>query len=90
MTEHNHSVRSLRSKVYWWIERPDRDAIGPKVLEVALILLILMNVTAVILETEATIYANWKDFFAVFEGISISIFITRASLFNCADGSKNI
>lgn len=69
------TTSSLRAKVYWWLERPDREALGPKLLELALIILIIFNVTAVILETEESIYANWKNSFGLFEGISLSIFI---------------
>ncbi len=71
MSEHT----SLRARVYWWLERPDREARGPRSLEIALILLITANVTAVILETVDTIYATWQPAFDVFERISLTIFI---------------
>ncbi|SHG90525.1 voltage-gated potassium channel [Cognatiyoonia sediminum] len=71
MSEH----ASLRARVYWWLERPDREARGPRLLEIALILLITANVTAVILETVSTIYAVWQPAFDVFERISLTMFI---------------
>ncbi len=37
----------LRQRVYWWLERPDRAATGPWMLEIALIALITLNVAAV-------------------------------------------
>ena len=67
----------LRASVYWWLERPDREARGPKALEIALILLIALNVTAVILETVDTIYADWQNVFDLFERVSLSIFIVE-------------
>lgn len=65
----------LRIKVYWWLERPDREALGPKLLEMALILLIILNVSAVILETVDSIYISWKISFDFFEATSLAIFI---------------
>ena len=69
------SKNKLRAKVYWWLERPDREAWGPKLLEVALVVLIILNVSAVILETVDSIYQSWERAFSVFEGISLCIFI---------------
>lgn len=71
MSEH----ASFRARVYWWLERPNREAKGPRVLEIALILLITANVAAVILETVDTYYAAWQSAFDVFERISLTIFI---------------
>ena len=51
---------SIRSKIYWWLERPERSASGPKIIEIALIVLIVLNVTAVILETVETVYSDWQ------------------------------
>lgn len=65
----------LRSRVYWWLERPERDAVGPRWLEIALIILISVNVGAVILETVDTIYSRWQTVFDVFERISLTIFV---------------
>ena len=75
MTESLPTENTLRQKVYWWLERPDRDALGPKILELALIVLIILNVSAVIIETVDSIYNNWKLAFNVFETISLSIFV---------------
>ncbi|MDX1452867.1 MAG: ion transporter [Oleiphilaceae bacterium] len=66
---------TLRAKVYWWLERPDRKALGPKILEISLIILIIANVTAVVLETVASIYSQWSDVFGVFEALSLGIFV---------------
>ncbi len=71
------SKNKLRAKVYWWLERPDREAWGPKLLEVALVVLIILNVSAVILETVDSIYQSWEGAFSVFEGISLCIFIVE-------------
>lgn len=68
---------SLRARVYWWLERPDRKAYGPKLLELALIVLIILNVGAVILETVDALYAKWRYAFDVFEAVSLIIFITE-------------
>ena len=65
----------LRAKVYWWLERPERAARGPWLLEVALIVLISLNVGAVILETVDSVYARWQPVFDIFEIFSLSIFI---------------
>ena len=65
----------LREKVYWWIERPDRNALGPKILEIALILLIILNVSAVIIETVDSIYSRWQSIFNWFEYISLGVFV---------------
>lgn len=65
---------TLRARVYWWLERTDRQARGPKLLEVALILLITLNVTAVILETVDAIYGRWQQAFDIFEAVSLCVF----------------
>ncbi|MEM7358259.1 MAG: ion transporter [Pseudomonadota bacterium] len=75
MTEIVSTQMSLRQRVYWWLERPDREALGPRLLEIALIVLIILNVSAVILETVDSIYSSWKPAFNLFEAISLSIFI---------------
>lgn len=66
--------RTLRARVYWWLERPDRNAVGPRYLEIALAILILVNVTAVILETVESYYVQWGPIFDGFERISLIIF----------------
>ena len=68
---------SIRSKIYWWLERPERSASGPKIIEIALIVLIVLNVTAVILETVDTVYSDWQVVFDIFEMFSVAIFITE-------------
>ncbi|MEM7563136.1 MAG: ion transporter [Pseudomonadota bacterium] len=68
---------SLRAKVYWWLERPDRGADGPRLLEIALILLITLNVGSVILETVDTVYARWQSTFDLFEVFSLSVFVAE-------------
>lgn len=64
----------MRKRLYWWIEREDKAALGPKILELLLITLILLNVVAVISETVDDLYARWKPFFEVFEVISLTVF----------------
>ena len=71
------SRKSARAHVYWWLERPERDAIGPWILEVALITLITLNVAAVILETVDPIYARWQQAFNVFEALSLTVFVAE-------------
>ena len=66
---------TLRAKVYWWLERPDRHALGPRLLEMALITLIIVNVVAVILETVQSIYTVWKPLFDAIEAVSLTVFI---------------
>ena len=68
---------TLRARVYWWLERPDRNANGPRLLEIALIVLISLNVGAVILETVAPIYARWQFAFDLFERVSLLVFIAE-------------
>lgn len=77
MTDTAFGRKSLRAQVYWWLERPDRDADGPRLLEIALIILITLNVAAVILETVDSIYLRWKLAFDLFEGISLIVFVTE-------------
>ncbi|MBO9451674.1 ion transporter [Tropicibacter sp. R16_0] len=77
MIEATHGNKSLRAKLYWWLERPDRSATGPWLLEIALIVLISLNVGAVILETVASIYAQWHFALNLFEGISLTVFIAE-------------
>ncbi|WP_170476557.1 ion transporter [Ruegeria arenilitoris] len=67
----------LRKKVYWWLERPDRVAIGPWLLEIALIALITLNVAAVLLETVDSIYARWGFALYLLEGFSLFVFIVE-------------
>ena len=67
--------RTARQRAYWWIERPERQAKGPRLLELTLILLIILNVTAVILETVEAIYLVWHQTFLIFERLSLCIFI---------------
>lgn len=74
MSELLASSSTTRRKLYWWLEREERDALGPKVLEIALIALITANVGAVILETVDPIYAQWKPIFDLFERTSLAIF----------------
>ena len=66
---------NLRARVYWWIERPDRNARGPRLFEIILIALIVINVTAVILETVESIYTKWQQAFTFFEHLSLIVFI---------------
>ncbi|WP_217359666.1 ion transporter [Ruegeria arenilitoris] len=68
---------SLRAKLYWWLERPDRSATGPWLLELSLILLISLNVTAVILETVASIYSQWHTALDLFETVSLVVFVAE-------------
>ena len=68
---------TLRARVYWWLERPDRVAAGPWLLEMALVALILVNVGAVILETVDSIYFRWKTLFDWFEGLSLTVFVVE-------------
>ena len=68
---------TLRSRVYWWLERPDRSATGPWVLEIALIVLISINVAAVILETVDVIYSRWSSVFNVLEALSLTVFVVE-------------
>lgn len=72
MTDASH--KNLRQWVYWWLEREDRNALGPRILEIALILLICFNVVAVILETVDPLYARWQEWFDTFEVISLVLF----------------
>lgn len=66
---------TLRARVYWWLERPDRTARGPRLLEHALIALITVNVASVILETVDPIYVRWFVPFTIFESFSLGVFI---------------
>ena len=75
MTEAARQAHSLRAKVYWWLERPDRAARGPLILEIALVLLISANVASVILETVTPIYLRWQPFFDTFEALSLTVFV---------------
>ncbi|WP_171171659.1 ion transporter [Ruegeria sp. HKCCA0370] len=67
----------LKRKVYWWLERPDRAATGPWLLEIALIALITLNVAAVILETVDSIYTRWGLALNLFEGFSLFVFVVE-------------
>lgn len=77
MNETTTGSSAVRATIYWWLERPDREALGPKLLEAALIVLIILNVTAVILETVDAIYFPWQRAFDVFEAASLCIFIVE-------------
>lgn len=77
MIERAPTSLTLRAHVYWWLERPDRNALGPWLLEAALIGLIILNVGAVILETVESIYAGWAVTFGIFEAISLTVFIVE-------------
>lgn len=75
MSNTSDTTNSLRSKTYWWVERPDQHALGPRLLEVALIVLIVLNVGAVIFETVDEFYRQWHYYFDLFEKISLAIFV---------------
>ncbi|WP_419739008.1 ion transporter [Ruegeria sp.] len=77
MTEAVKRANYLRKRVYWWLERPDRAATGPWVLELALIALITLNVAAVILETVDSIYDRWGVALNLFEGLSLFVFVVE-------------
>ncbi|MEX0277626.1 MAG: ion transporter [Ruegeria sp.] len=77
MSEAAIGSNCLRKKVYWWLERPDRGATGPWLLEIALIALITLNVAAVILETVDSIYARWGFALNLFEGLSLFVFVVE-------------
>ncbi len=68
---------SLRARVYWWLERPDRSAKGPKILEIALIGLITLNAVALILETVQSIYDRWDTPLVWFERFSLAVFLVE-------------
>lgn len=67
--------KRLRASVYWWLERPDRAAIGPWLLELALITLITVNVGAVIFETVDAVYFKAKLAFDTFEAVSLTVYV---------------
>lgn len=69
--------KPLRAKLYWWLERPNREARGPRILEITLITLISINVAAVILETVDSIYFRWQGIFDTFEAISLTVFVVE-------------
>ena len=75
MSETTLSNHGLRARTYWWLERPEREAIGPWLLEVALIVLITLNVGAVILETVDSIYLRWQAVLNLFEAVSLAVFV---------------
>lgn len=77
MTETSQKTANLRGKAYWWLERPDRTATGPWLLEAALIALIIANVACVILETVTPIYERWQSVFDLFETLSLSVFVVE-------------
>ncbi|WP_425084921.1 ion transporter [Ruegeria profundi] len=77
MTEAVTGANYLRKRVYWWLERPDRAATGPWVLELALIALITLNVAAVILETVDSIYDRWGFALNLFESLSLFVFVVE-------------
>ena len=77
MTEAMSVRRSLRARLYWWLERPDRSATGPWLVEIALVVLISLNVAAVILETVTPIYARWQVVLSIFEFTSLTLFVAE-------------
>jgi len=77
MTEAIQDQKTIRARFYWWLERPDRSATGPWLLEITLILLISLNVAAVILETVSSIYAEWHFALDFFEGVSLVVFVAE-------------
>ena len=77
MTEATSARKSLRERLYWWLERPDRSATGPWLLEVALIIVISLNVAAVIFETVTSFYLRWQVLLSIFELVSLALFVTE-------------
>lgn len=77
MSNHTKPTDSLRKKVFWWLERPERDATGPFLLELGLIALITLNVAAVILETVTPIYQRWQLHFDLFGGFALAVFVVE-------------
>ena len=65
---------SLRVKTYQLLESETRVSITAKVVTWLLILLIVSNVAATIVASEANYFLLYKDAFILFESISLSIF----------------
>lgn len=71
MTPQQHH---LRRRVYFLLEHPTRDNMLSILIEVALIVLIIINVIAVALETVGDLYATHHATFLTFDIFSVSIF----------------
>ncbi|HSI33876.1 MAG: ion transporter [Phycisphaerae bacterium] len=70
--------RTLRRNVYEWVEFVPRAGAGDRVrvdaFDVGMIALIVLNVVAVILETEADVHRVWWRWLYAFEAVSIAVF----------------
>ena len=68
---------SLRRRVFHFIESTDPNNRASHLLNLALIILIIANVTAVIIESEPSIGKTYSAYFHAFEFISVMIFTTE-------------
>jgi len=66
--------QKIKKQVHTLLHPSKGNSIWDKIINVFLIVLILLNILAVILETEPRIYDPHKDFFHAFDWISVYIF----------------
>jgi voltage-gated potassium channel len=74
MSNQQSKNNSIRFKVYQLLESETKSSIIAKIVTWLLIFLIISNVAATILASEPDYYLLYKDYFVVFEVISLSIF----------------
>jgi len=84
------SNNSLRAKTYQLLESETQKSLAAKTVTFFLILLILANVSAVILESEADFNEQFRQQFYWFEIVSLSIFCIEylLRLWCCVESSK--
>jgi voltage-gated potassium channel len=69
-----HRAVTLRHRVFLLLEGDRPRSSAARWVQRALALLILLNVTAVVLETVPSIQESWAGFFAWFEAVSLAVF----------------
>ena len=63
-----------RKRIFKIIEKADNNDKASKTFDVFIMILIVLNIVAIVLESEVTIYDNYVQVFRVFEVISVGIF----------------
>ncbi len=67
-------MRRLKTKIYYIIEKAEDGDVLSKIFDISIMMLILCNILAIILQSHATLAVRYKHEFYVFELASVMIF----------------
>ncbi len=85
-----NSVLPLRARSFLLLESSEHPSVLSKIVNLFLIVLIISNVAAVIIESEPSIGGKYRDLFSAFEILSVSIFSIEYMLriWACVEAKK--